>query len=485
MPGRGTAFVPSGRGSLCAEDEEERRRRETAYVPSGRRSLCAKVEEERRRRETTYVPSGRGSLCAKVEEERRRRETTYVPSGRGSLYAKDEEERRRRRREQGEPVIIYAEPRRDKEYCDSTRPGRRPSLSAPVVSGAAMIPVWASLPVRVKDGQTSSFRHPQPEGETNRAIEVTEATARCIEAKDIVVATDSKPWETVMSSIGSQSRSSSVDMHVIADGRSNEAAVGSGAPIDALTGRTADELHRPAQKIPAAISTCEKSSVTDSIDAEALLREAISKDEISSHHVAPGHRCVVGQLSTNTGLICLDAGDRNDAQTTSSDRGGYSDEEGSSQQEFSSDDDLSSDLSIVAYEKRRILDSIMDEFNNTFFSGASGSFRSQSERSEDASSSSNAANQPASSDQGPQGCSSINAGKKRAQSQDPFSEDEDDGGRKREKKSKSASSTTTPARLMACPFNKHDPKTYSASNKATRKFRACGGPGWETVARLK
>ena len=46
----------------------------------------------------------------------RRRETVYVPSGRGSLYAKDEEERRRRRMEQGEPVIVYAEPRRSRTY---------------------------------------------------------------------------------------------------------------------------------------------------------------------------------------------------------------------------------------------------------------------------------------------------------------------------------------------------------------------------------
>jgi hypothetical protein len=387
------------------------------------------------------------------------------PSGRGSLYAKDEEE----------PVMIYAEPRRGKVYCDSKTPGGWPSLGAPVVSAAAR----ASQPVSVKNDQTSSFRHPQLEGETNHAFEVTEATARCIEAKDIVVATDSKPWETVMSSIGSQSRSSSVDMHVMADDRSNEAAVGSGAPIDALAGRTADELYRPARKIPVAISTCDKSSVTDSIDAEELLREVISKDEISSHHMAPGHCC---QLSTTTGLLSLDAGGGNDAQTTSSDRG-YGDEEDFSQQEFLSDDDLSSDLSIVAYKKRRILDSVMDEFNNTFSSGASGSFRSQSERSGD--SSSNAANQPTSFDQGPQDYSSISAGKKRAQSQDPFSEDEDDSRQKREKKSKSASSSTAPARLLACPFNKRDPKTYSASNKAARKFRVCGGPGWETVARLK
>jgi len=397
------------------------------------------------------------------------------PSGRSSLYAKDEEE-------QDEPVIIYAEPRCGKVYCDSKTPDGRPPSSAPAVSTAAMIPVRASLPVRVKDDQTNSFRHPQPEGETNHAIEVIGPTSRCIEANDIVVATDSKPWETTMSSIGSQPRSSSVDMHVIVDGRSNEAAVGSGAPIDALAGWTADELHLPGQKIPAAIPTCEKSSVTGSIDAEALPRKAISKDEISSHHVALGHRRVVDQLSTTTDLISFDAGDRNDAQTTSSDRG-YSDEEGFSQHEFSSDGDLSSDLSIVEYEKRHILDSDTDEFNNTFLSSASGSFRRQSERSESASSS-NAANQPASFDQGPQGCFSISAGQKRAQSQDPFSEDEDDGGRKREKKSKPASSTT-PARLLACPFNKHDPKTYSASNKTIRKFRTCGGPGWETVARLK
>jgi hypothetical protein len=46
----------------------------------------------------------------RAENGDRGRETVYV-TGRGSLYEKDEEERRRRRKEQGEPVVICAEPR--------------------------------------------------------------------------------------------------------------------------------------------------------------------------------------------------------------------------------------------------------------------------------------------------------------------------------------------------------------------------------------
>jgi hypothetical protein len=43
----------------------------------------------------------------RAEDGNRRRDTVYV-LGRGSLHEKDEKERRQRRKEQGEPVIVYA-----------------------------------------------------------------------------------------------------------------------------------------------------------------------------------------------------------------------------------------------------------------------------------------------------------------------------------------------------------------------------------------
>jgi hypothetical protein len=67
-----------------------------------------------------------GMMCSRLRHggERRGRgaeggdwrcDTAYA-SGRGILYERDEEERQRRRREQGEQVIVYAEPRRNKTY---------------------------------------------------------------------------------------------------------------------------------------------------------------------------------------------------------------------------------------------------------------------------------------------------------------------------------------------------------------------------------
>ena len=49
----------------------------------------------------------------KVKGGNWKRDTVYA-TGRASLYEKDEKERRQRRKEEGEPVIVYAEPRRAK-----------------------------------------------------------------------------------------------------------------------------------------------------------------------------------------------------------------------------------------------------------------------------------------------------------------------------------------------------------------------------------
>ena len=83
----------------------------TYHVPERRQ-----LPERRDAYDVLEVAPQRREERRRAEGGERRRDTVYIPSGRGSLYAKDEEERRRRRRELGEPVIVYAEPRRTKTY---------------------------------------------------------------------------------------------------------------------------------------------------------------------------------------------------------------------------------------------------------------------------------------------------------------------------------------------------------------------------------
>jgi hypothetical protein len=161
-------------------------------------------------------------------------------------------------------------------------------------------------------------------------------------------------------------------------------------------------------------------------------------------------------------------------------------EETPSQRTVTPDNNLTNDVSIGVYTKSRILESVMKEFRNNFFSRSRDIFRRPSDGSE-SNSSSDVPKTSSSVDQVLGDRSSIRAGKKRAQDRDPISEDEDDGNQKRHKWS-IISSTICRARRLACPFNKHDPRIYSPSNEAhemAQKFRACGGPGWPTVARLK
>jgi hypothetical protein len=218
----------------------------------------------------------------------------------------------------------------------------------------------------------------------------------------------------------------------------------------------------------------------------SMTTQPVVAAEITPHPVATSHPCVDGRLLTHTSLTSLESESPLDTQMNSSIQG-LGDEEGSSPQDISSEGDCNSDSSIFDCRKRHILESIMEEFNTIFFSCASGSSRGQTDGSEPGSSS-NTGKQPGSSAQQSQTCSSIRAGKKRAGERDPSSEGEDDGNQKRHKNSLLTSSATGRPRLLACPFNKHDPNIYSPCNEdkdLAYKFRCCGGPGWPTVARLK
>lgn len=165
-------------------------------------------------------------------------------------------------------------------------------------------------------------------------------------------------------------------------------------------------------------------------------------------------------------------------------------DEGLSQRGDPSSSDLSSEASVEICMKRRgrhVVQRIMAEFNTMFFGSPSGSVRRQAEGSE-SNSSDHVAKDCSSSDQVSQECSAIRAREKRAHVRDLSCDDEDDGNQKRRKKFNSTSSTAPQARLLACHFNKHDSKIYGPYNddKAmARKFKRCGGPGWDDIPRLK
>jgi hypothetical protein len=73
------------------------------------------LPNRRDRYEVMEVTPRRREERRRAECGDRRRDTVYL-SGGGSLHKKDDKGRRQRRKEQGEPVIVYAEPRRGKTY---------------------------------------------------------------------------------------------------------------------------------------------------------------------------------------------------------------------------------------------------------------------------------------------------------------------------------------------------------------------------------
>lgn len=164
-----------------------------------------------------------------------------------------------------------------------------------------------------------------------------------------------------------------------------------------------------------------------------------------------------------------------------------SDEGSFSQRETASDDDIGSDISITMRKKRSVIESIMNEFYTFFFGKSSCTLHCQGEGS-GSTSPSDVTKQSSCFDQLSRSRSSTSTGKKRAQGNEPFSDDEGDSTQKRHKKSTTPSGTAARVRFLACPFNKHDPKIYGPCNEGhdfAHKFRSCGGPGWPTVARIK
>jgi hypothetical protein len=142
-----------------------------------------------------------------------------------------------------------------------------------------------------------------------------------------------------------------------------------------------------------------------------------------------------------------------------------------------------SDISITIRMKRRILNSVMDEYNTILSRSASGRLRCKGGTSESISPS----HGPGSISQQPHVLSPISAGKRRTQDRGADSGD-DDGGNQKRHKSSSSFADTAHARRLACPFNKHDSKIYSPSNEGqdmALKFRACGGPGWLSTSKIK
>jgi hypothetical protein len=92
---------------VAPRGREERKRTECW----GRRPLPDRRDESE---VIEVAPRGRKER-RRTEGRDRGRDTVYL-SGRGSLHEKDEKGRRQQRKEQGKPVIVYAEPRRGRMY---------------------------------------------------------------------------------------------------------------------------------------------------------------------------------------------------------------------------------------------------------------------------------------------------------------------------------------------------------------------------------
>jgi hypothetical protein len=66
-----------------------------------------------------------------------------------------------------------------------------------------------------------------------------------------------------------------------------------------------------------------------------------------------------------------------------------------------------------------------------------------------------------------------------------FEQDEGDGNRKNPDLPGTSQPRTKIQRRYACIFYKHNPITYDTNGVTGAKYRACGGPGFESVSRLK
>jgi hypothetical protein len=232
----------------------------------------------------------------------------------------------------------------------------------------------------------------------------------------------------------------------------------------------------------------ERPDIAESVDCEGIDGDICSIQERSTHHFVAIKSPADVRQPLATILSPFESECEPTTSLASSPRS--STDEGLSQRRTPSSSDLSSGATVEISTKRRerhVVQRIMAEFNTMFFGSPSGSVRRQTEGSE-STSSDHVAKDCSSSDQVSQDCSAIRAGKKRAHVQDQSCDDEDDGNQKRRKKFNSTNSTTPQARLLACPFNKYDSKIYGPYNddKAmARKFKRCGGPGWDDIPRLK
>ena len=232
----------------------------------------------------------------------------------------------------------------------------------------------------------------------------------------------------------------------------------------------------------------EKPDIVESTDCEGIDGNTCSTQEGSTRHFVAIKSLPDVRQPLATTLSPFEPECEPTTSLVSSPRS--STDEGLSQRGTPSSSDLSSEVSVQICTNRRgrhVVQRIMAEFNTMFFGSPSGSVRRQTEGSE-STSSDHVAKDCSSSDQVSQDCSAIRAGKKRAHVRDLSCDDEDDGNQKRRKKLNSMNSTVPQARLLACPFNKHDSKIYGPYNddKAlARKFKRCGGPGWDVIPRLK
>ncbi|KAI9764307.1 MAG: hypothetical protein M1840_008525 [Geoglossum simile] len=78
-------------------------------------------------------------------------------------------------------------------------------------------------------------------------------------------------------------------------------------------------------------------------------------------------------------------------------------------------------------------------------------------------------------------------GKHRMADRDIGEPDDDDENNhpKRRKANSTPPDTTNDGLKLACPFHKRDPRKYSTNNVTGIKYRACSGPGWVKIGRIK
>ena len=80
---------------------------------------------------------------------------------------------------------------------------------------------------------------------------------------------------------------------------------------------------------------------------------------------------------------------------------------------------------------------------------------------------------------------SVGKGKRRTTDRDS-PPPKDNGQKRRRANSRSSDPTDTGRkRLFACPFHQNNPSAYRANNSSGSDFRACAGPGFLTISRLK